>query len=88
MEVPINEYPTRDSFAQALTQFGQMVDRVDLLARFENGDEAMFLYDMEVKGIGRLRVAEHFTVRAGRIARIRQVHDTAPIRAAGLASAT
>ena len=35
--------------------------------------------------IGTLRVAEHFTVGHGKITRIRQVHDTAAVRAAGLA---
>lgn len=33
-----------------------------------------------------LRIVEHFTIREGRIVRLRQVHDTAAIRAAGLAS--
>ena len=56
---------------------------VALVSQFAEGDEAMLLYDMVVEPIGALRVAEHFTVSAGRIARIRQVHDTAPLRAAG-----
>ena len=85
VEVPINDYPNRESFAQALVAFGGMVDRVELLARFAQGDEAMLLYDMEVRGVGTMRVAEHFTVRAGKIARLRQIHDTAAVRAAGLA---
>jgi hypothetical protein len=86
VEVPINAYPTRDSFAQALIAFGGMVQRVDVLATFARGDEAMLLYDMEVDGLGKLRVAEHFTVRDGKIARLRQIHDTAAVRAAGLGS--
>ena len=40
------------------------------------------LYDMAVRGLGPLRVAEHFTVADGTITRIRQAHDTAAIRAA------
>jgi ketosteroid isomerase-like protein len=43
---------------------------------------------MEVDGLGKLRVAEHFTVRDGKIARLRQIHDTAAVRAAGLGSAS
>ena len=85
VEVPINNYPTKASFAEALTMFGQMVDRVDLLAELGEGQEAMLLYDLHAKGLGTMRVAEHFTVRAGKIARLRQVHDTAAVRAAGLA---
>jgi ketosteroid isomerase-like protein len=83
VEVPINEYPTLESFAQALAGFGAMVKHVDLLAEFAEGDEAMLLYDMDVERLGAMRVAEHFTVKEGRITRIRQIHDTVAIRAAG-----
>jgi SnoaL-like domain len=80
VEVPINEYPTAASFAGALRSFGDLVRSVELLAAMSAGDEAMLLYDMEVQGLGTLRVAEHFTVAGGRIARLRQVHDTAALR--------
>jgi hypothetical protein len=85
VEVPINSYPTRESFAQALTAFGGMAEHVELLAEFGDGSEAMLLYDMVVPPLGTLRVAEHFTVHGGKIARLRQIHDTAPVRAAGFA---
>jgi hypothetical protein len=83
VEVPINEYPTTESFARAVASFGTMVNKVTVLAEFVEGDEAMLLYDMDVDGLGALRIAEHFTVAGGKITKIRQVHDTAPIRAAG-----
>jgi uncharacterized protein YciI/ketosteroid isomerase-like protein len=86
VEVPINEYPTTESFAEALEAFGSVVEHVELLSETSAGDEAMLLYDMEVQGLGELRVAEHFTVTEGKIVRLRQIHDTAPIRAAGFAS--
>ena len=41
------------------------------------------LYDMEVEGLGTFRVAEHFTIEAGAITRVRQVHDTHALRQAG-----
>jgi uncharacterized protein YndB with AHSA1/START domain len=85
IEVPVNTYATKESFAQALVGFGGMVERVDLLAEFAHDDEAMLLYDMQVANIGTLRVAEHFTVRDGAIVRLRQIHDTMPVRAAGFA---
>jgi ketosteroid isomerase-like protein len=85
VEVPINDYPTAESFAQALAGFGALVQRVALLAELADGDQAMLLYDMEVERLGHMRVAEHFTVAHGRITRIRQVHDTVAVRAAGLA---
>lgn len=85
IEVPINDYPTKASFAQALRSFGALVTDVALLAELGDGDEAMLLYDLHAEPFGTLRVAEHFTVTAGTITRLRQIHDTAPIRAAGLA---
>jgi uncharacterized protein YndB with AHSA1/START domain len=80
VEVPINEYPTKDSFADAVAGFGSMARRIDLLSEMATGDEAMLLYDMEVEGLGDLRVVEHFKIRGGRIVGIRQIHDTEPIR--------
>ena len=85
VEVPVNDYPTAESFAAALRSFGSMVTKVDLLAAMSAGDEAMLLYDMDAGPVGTLRVAEHFTVDGGKITRIRQIHDTAAVRAAGLA---
>jgi len=85
VEVPVNDYPTAESFAAALESFGSMVTRVDLLAVMSDGAEAMLLYDLDAERVGTLRVAEHFTVDDGKITRIRQIHDTAAIRAAGLA---
>jgi hypothetical protein len=83
VDVPINEYPTAESFAHAVASFGARVKSVSVLAEFAHGAEAMLLYDMEVDGLGTLRIAEHFTVAVvGRLSKIRQVHDTAPIRAA------
>jgi len=85
VEVPVNHYPTAGSFAAALTSFGSVVTKVDLLAAMSAGNEAMLLYDLDAEGLGTLRMAEHFTVDDGKIIRIRQVHDTAAVRAAGLA---
>lgn len=85
IEVPINAYPDRASFGQALASFGALVDHVELLSELFDGEQAILLYDMHVRGLGALRVAEHFTVRDGRIVRLRQIHDTAAVRAAGFA---
>ena len=85
VEVPVNHYPTAESFAAALESFGSMVTRVELLTAMSAGGEAMLLYDLDVQRLGRLRVAEHFTTEDGKITRIRQIHDTAAVRAAGFA---
>ena len=80
IEVPINEYPTKASFAEAVSRFAGAVSAVKLLTELANDHDAMLLYDMDVRGLGLLRVAEHFTVEEGKITRIRQIHDTAAIR--------
>lgn len=85
VEVPVNDYPDARSFAAALKSFGSLATRVELLAAMTSGEEGMLLYDMQVQGLGALRVAEHFTVTGGQITRLRQIHDTAAIRAAGFA---
>jgi SnoaL-like domain len=84
IEVPINDYPTAEFFAQALRAFDEMVTRVELLSEMGHDNDAMLLYDMQADGLGQLRVAEHFTVADGKIVKLRQIHDTAPVRAAGL----
>ncbi len=86
-EVPINVYNTAEEFLEAVTGFGQLVTSVDLLAEFSREDQALLLYDMVVAPVGIIRIAEHFTVAGGRITRIRHVHDTAELRAAGFAPA-
>jgi ketosteroid isomerase-like protein len=87
VEVPINRYPTKDSFAEALAGFGNLVKHTEILSEMSAGNEAMLLYDMDVEHLGNLRVVEHFTVENGAIARLRQIHDTAAIRAARFAAA-
>jgi ketosteroid isomerase-like protein len=85
VEVPVNDYPAAESFAAALAGFGSTVTGAELLAAMTDGDEAMPLYDLAARPAGMLRVAGHFTVADGKITRIRQIHDTVAVRAAGLA---
>jgi ketosteroid isomerase-like protein/uncharacterized protein YndB with AHSA1/START domain len=88
VEVPVNEYPTTESFAAAVRAFGSMARKTELLSELSAGDEGMLLYDMQVQGLeGTLRVVEHFTVQDGKITRVRQIHDTAALRAAGFVGA-
>lgn len=84
VEVPVNDYPGPGPFAAALENFGSLATKTQLLAEMSANEEGMLLYDMDVRGLGTLRIAEHFTVADGKITRIRQIHDTAALRAAGL----
>lgn len=82
IEVPMNSYATKQAFLDAVATTARMTSSVTLLAEFGTADDALLLYDMTLP-FGLLRVAEHFTVAGGTIHRIRQVHDTAALRAAG-----
>jgi hypothetical protein len=81
IDVPINSYPTKTSFLEAVKRTREMTSKLELLAEFGNEGEALLLYDMFLP-FGILRVAEHFTVAGGQITKIRHVHDTAAVRAA------
>ena len=81
VEVPINSYPTKASFLQAVRFTREMTSGIEVLSELGGGGEAMVLYDMSLP-FGTMRVAEHFSVSEGRIDRIRQVHDTHALRAA------
>ena len=82
VEVPIDRYESRTAFLEAVRRTAQMTSMVAVLAEL-GGDGEAVLYDLTLP-IGELRVAEHFTVSEGRIHTIRQIHDTAFLRAAGL----
>jgi len=82
VEMPISSYPGKIDFLNAVQLTREMASRVELLADFGHDDEALLLYDMTLP-MGELRVAEHFVISDGQITLIRQVHDTATLRAAG-----
>jgi len=84
-DVPINTYRSKSDWLDAVRGTRQVASRVHVLAEFGTDDEALLLYDMQLDPIGDLRVAEHFVVAEGRIVKIRHVHDTAALRAAGFA---
>ncbi len=79
-DTPINTYQGKKDFLEALERFGLLVIRADILAQFGTDHEAVLLYDLTLAPIGRLRVAEHFVTKDGRIVLIRHVHDTAALQ--------
>lgn len=85
VEGPINSYPTKDAFLEAVRRTRAMTSKVEILAEFGNDNEALILYDMALP-FGPMRVAEYFAAADGRICVIRHVHDTAAIRDAAAAS--
>jgi ketosteroid isomerase-like protein len=84
VEGPTADYSSAADFVPALARFGAFISEVNVLAAMDKGDEAMMLYDLEVKRLGPLRVVEHYTVGNGKITHIRQILDTAAVRSAGM----
>lgn len=82
IEVPINAYNGKADFLDAVRSTRTMATNLDLFTALGDEHDAVLVYDMTLP-IGDLRVAEHFVVDGGRIVRIRQIHDTAALRAAG-----
>jgi ketosteroid isomerase-like protein len=82
VEVPVNSYDSKATFAEAAQRTREMAAAVTPLAEFGNDGEAVLIYDLTLP-IGDLRIAEYFHVRDGRITAITHIHDTAALRAAG-----
>jgi hypothetical protein len=91
IETPMNTYAHKADFVAALAGFGSLVADVTDFIELAQGDHVVQVYDMHVTGLGRIRIAEHFAFANGKINRLRQIHDTVMLRAAGFdrqASAT
>jgi hypothetical protein len=84
-DLPINAYQDKQEFVEAIRGFGELVTSVQILSTCASSGKAMLIYDLAMDSIGTLRVAEQCTVIEGKITFIRQVHDTATMRAAGVA---
>lgn len=83
IETPINHYPTKESFMQAVQFTAMGVSSINQLASFGKDSDAMLLYDMVLNPLGTIRVAEYFKVTDGKIVQISQIHDTYELRKAG-----
>jgi hypothetical protein len=84
-DLPVNAYTDKQKFVESIRGFGQLVSSVQILSAWASPDEAVLIYHPVMDSIGTLRIAEQFTVVEGKITFIRQVHDTATMRAAGFA---
>lgn len=81
--VPINSYPTKQSFLDAVKFTREMIIKIELLSEFSNDTEVMLMYDMTLNVFGKLRIGEHFVIKDNKIIQVTQIHDTAPFRNAG-----
>lgn len=84
-DLPVNAYADKREFVEAIRGFGNLVSSVRILSACAEPGKAVMVYDLVMDPIGTLRIAEEFAVAEGKITFIRQVHDTATMRAAGFA---
>ena len=82
IETPINFYPGKKNFMEAVQLTASMVSAVDLLVALSGIEDAVLIYDLTTP-LGKIRIAEYFQVQDDVIVFIRQIHDTAPFRDAG-----
>ena len=78
--VSINNYPTKQSFLDAVKFTRDMISNIELLSEFSNENEVMLMYDMTLNAFGKLRIAEYFVVKDDMIIQVCQIHDTAFFR--------
>jgi hypothetical protein len=84
VESPLAKYEDSATFKSALTGLASQVSAVKLLAALRDRDEAMMLYDLQIEGLGELRVFELSTVAEGKIKHVQQVYDSVEVRKAGM----
>src|SRR5574338_253401 len=68
--VPINNYPTKQSFLDAVKFTCNMILKIELLSEFSNENEAILMYDMSLNGMGKLRIAEYFKIKGNKIIQV------------------
>lgn len=84
-DLPVNVFADKRAFVEAIGFFAERVSDVRVLSACAGPSEAVLVYDLTLDPLGTLRIAEQFTVVDREITFIRQVHDTATLRAAGFA---
>ena len=81
-EMPINSYKTKNDFINAV-QFTKSISEITLLSQLGNHEEAVLIYNLEMKGIFPFQICEHFKVQNGKVVFIRHIHDTYQLREKG-----
>jgi hypothetical protein len=64
---PTASYGSAEAFAPALTKFAAMTKSARIAELIVDGDRAAMLYDCELEGVGKLRIASFFRVEKGKI---------------------
>jgi ketosteroid isomerase-like protein len=76
-EGPIDRFEKADDYMRAITQLFGMVKGVEPEATLVEGDQVAFFYTLDTP-VAKAPVAEWYTVRAGKIVRLRAYFDARP----------
>jgi limonene-1,2-epoxide hydrolase len=78
---PIDTFHRADEYLHAIQKLSAIVEGVDILRVFEDGNEVSVFCDLKTKTVGTAFVAEWYKVKDGKIASVRVVFDARPFAA-------
>ncbi len=78
---PIDTFHKADDYLHAIQKLSAIVEGVDILKVFEDGNEVSLFCDLKTKTVGTSFVAEWYKVNDGKIASVRVVFDARPFAA-------
>ena len=78
---PFEALDSADALMGSIQGLSQIVTGADRRGLFEQGDEAVVIYDLHTKPIPTAPVAEWYTVKSGKIASIQAFFDARPFAA-------
>jgi limonene-1,2-epoxide hydrolase len=78
---PIDTFHKADDYLHAIQKLSAIVEGVDILKVFEDGNDVSLFYNLKTKNVGTSFVAEWYKVKDGRIASVHAVFDARPFAA-------
>ncbi len=78
---PIDTFHNADDYLHAIQKLSAIVQGVDILKAFEDGNDVSLFCDLKTKTVGTSFVAEWYKVTNGKIASVRVVFDARPFAA-------
>jgi len=78
---PFDTFHKADDYLHAIQKLSAIVEGVDILKVFEDGNDVSLFCDLKTKTVGTSFVAEWYQVKDGKIASVRVVFDARPFAA-------
>ena len=78
---PLDTFHKADDYLHAIQKLSAIVEGMDILKVFEDGNDVSLFYDLKTKVAGTSFAAELYKVNGGKIASVRVVFDARPFAA-------